>query len=270
MTIFCSTKRSDGSSDTDGIFNTTQIGDTASSDQILLLPDGSVAAPSLQFIGDPNTGLAHTADKISFITGGNVPLILAGNQLLADSGGSASAPTISFEGDPNTGMYLVDTDNPGITAGGVIAQQWTATGFSSAVQPQFMVEASGGQTLTTSTNTVFTTWGTPDYNIGFTSFTSGVLTIATTGRYLVSYAMTFLNDTTGVRVSYVENIDTSDLLGMMSIPTATGTFSCNTSGCWVGTLTAAHRLRVVVQQSSGDDLDAGLAARTFLSVHRLY
>lgn len=42
--------------------------------------------------------------------------------------GTVAAPALTFGTDTDTGLYRIGANNPGIAAGGVLAQQWTATG----------------------------------------------------------------------------------------------------------------------------------------------
>ena len=86
----------------------------------LLMPSGTVSAPSLSFDGDTNLGIYRSGtDQLSFTTAGTERLrIDATGQIEAVSLGTAAAPTFSFTGDPNTGIYSPGADQVAISTGG--------------------------------------------------------------------------------------------------------------------------------------------------------
>ena len=83
-------------------------------------PDGSAAAPSFSFDGDPNSGIYSSgADQISIATDGTERFrVDSAGQLKAVSLGTAAAPTFSFTGDPNTGIYSPSADQVAISTNG--------------------------------------------------------------------------------------------------------------------------------------------------------
>lgn len=83
--------------------------------------------------------------------------------------GSVSAPGLTFSGDTNTGLYRVGADNPAMAAGGVKAQEWTATASTIPVALTCSAGATvaAGLTVTNSTGTgVTSTGGTNSGNGG--------------------------------------------------------------------------------------------------------
>jgi hypothetical protein len=86
----------------------------------LLMPSGTVSAPSISFDGDTNLGIYRSGtDQLSFTTAGTERLrIDAAGQIEAVSLGTAAAPTFSFTGDPNTGIYSPGADQVAISTNG--------------------------------------------------------------------------------------------------------------------------------------------------------
>jgi len=105
----------------------------------VLIPDGTAAAPSVQFSADTNTGIYRIgADNFGFATAGVLRWNISasgnlfsgsgnydyniGASLFLGSSGSASTPTFTFgsSSDTNTGIYRVSEDQIGFTAGGTL------------------------------------------------------------------------------------------------------------------------------------------------------
>lgn len=86
----------------------------------LLMPSGTVSAPSISFDGDTNLGIYRSGtDQLSFTTAGTERLrIDAAGQIEAVSLGTAAAPTFSFTGDPNTGLFSPGADQVAISTDG--------------------------------------------------------------------------------------------------------------------------------------------------------
>lgn len=92
------------------------------------------------------------------------------------SNGTNALPSLTFGSDTDTGLYRIGANNPGMSAGGTKAQEWTASG--SAVTGTFSV--SGATTLTgatTQTGALATAAG-----ITATQSTSNGLAIIATGN----------------------------------------------------------------------------------------
>ena len=97
----------------------------------LLMPSGTVSAPSISFDGDTNLGIYRSGtDQLSFTTAGTERLrIDATGQIEAVSLGTAAAPTFSFTGDPNTGIYSPGADQVAISTNGTERLRITSAGL---------------------------------------------------------------------------------------------------------------------------------------------
>lgn len=154
----------------------------------VLIPDGTAAAPSVQFSADTNTGIYRIGtDNFGFATAGVLRWHISasgnlfsgsgnydytiGASLFLGSSGSASAPTFSFGSstDTNTGMYRVGEDQLGFTAGGTLRVTVSTTGVTlanalavtGATTLTGLLTANGGITLGDAQNIAFnTTTGT--------------------------------------------------------------------------------------------------------------
>lgn len=98
--------------------------------------DGTVAAPSITFTLDTNTGFWRPGSGIVGVTGDGLEVVRfqapagANPQLLAASG-SNTAPTYSFAADSDTGIYL-NGANLGFTFNGALRYLLTNVGVSTA------------------------------------------------------------------------------------------------------------------------------------------
>jgi hypothetical protein len=95
------------------------------------------------------------------------------------SNGTVAAPSLTFASDPDTGLYRIGANNPAIAAGGVKAQEWTAT--TSAITTSLAVTGAqtnaAGVVVTQSTSNGHAVVGT-----GNGSGEGGVFTGGATGR----------------------------------------------------------------------------------------
>ena len=108
----------------------------------LLMPSGTVSAPSISFDGDTNLGIYRSGtDQLSFTTAGTERLrIDATGQIEAVSLGTAAAPTFTFTGDPNTGIYSPGADQVAISTNGTGRLYIDASGnvaIAPAISPSF-------------------------------------------------------------------------------------------------------------------------------------
>jgi hypothetical protein len=99
-------------------------------------PAGSASAPGYSFITDNNTGLyLGGTDTLVATVGGTQTLVTTAAQTYLNAGvftvpsGSATAPGFSFNGDDNTGLYHIGADNVGISLGGTLRYNFSATAF---------------------------------------------------------------------------------------------------------------------------------------------
>lgn len=138
-------------------------------------------------------------------------------------------------------------------------------------QATFCVESTSTQSIATATDTIVNgAWGTPSINQGFTSFSAGVLTIATSGVYILSAQLNFANNTTGERGLHV-SLNATDRLGYnYSTAVITGGNHLNIS--WTCSLEVSDTLSLNAYQNSGGNLNIGGtgASTSRFSVVRLF
>lgn len=237
--------------------------------------DGSAVLPAYSFNSDGDTGVfLNGTNNIGISTGGVARLTMGGIDVVLTlpirvPDGSSSSPSFSFSGDTDSGMFRIGSGDIGITCNATQSINFTSTGFSSTVQPHFAVRGSAAQSIPNNSFTTYTSWGTPSNNVGYTSFTSGVLTLAEDGVYQVSCAVFFAANATGRRAVRVQ-ASTGDNLGYEEIGNLGSNVTVlNVSG--VKRLTTGNTLQVQVYQNSGANLNVGSGdARTYLQVVKLY
>ena len=120
-------------SDVEGITDIVQDltpqlgGDLDANGKNILIADGSVGTPSIQFASDSDTGISRLAeDAIQFSTGGTAPVVFSSTNLfllpqIVSNLGSATAPQFSFLSSANTGMYGPAVGSLAFSTGGVAA-----------------------------------------------------------------------------------------------------------------------------------------------------
>lgn len=92
--------------------------------------DGTVAAPSITFGSDVDTGFYHlSADTLALAANGikSMEWTSQGPMLKA---GTAGAPSLAFADDPDTGVYLPGIGGGGLSAAGTLVVSWGASGLS--------------------------------------------------------------------------------------------------------------------------------------------
>lgn len=94
-----------------------------------LAADGSVAAPSITFAADTDTGLfRNTANDMRVSVGGVlVGQWLATGQYVLAQDGNAAGPAVSFLADPDTGFYRIGSDNIGVAVGGTLRLDFSSS-----------------------------------------------------------------------------------------------------------------------------------------------
>jgi len=208
---------------------------------------------------------------VSIATKTTIPYLTTSN--LQSNFGSLTAPSYTFTGDLDTGIYRPSTNSMGLVCNGVSSLNITPTGFNSSVQPAFYAApvATLGSSSADEADTLVpgAFWATPLLNRGFTSWTGGILTIATTGIYQVSLSMTY-GSGVGARIARV-NISTGEFVAYTAVEAVSNTgLSTNVSGTSVIQLASGVTLRALVRQDSGDVLGYGHVDRNAFSVVRLY
>lgn len=158
-----------------------------------------------------------------------------------------------------TGTFNVDTINDrlgaglSVTADTTVNGDLTVTGTLTFTNPALRV-AMASQTIASATVETLTNYGTPSINQGFTSFTSGVLTIATTGNYLMSATVGFdTGSTSGDRtVAIYKNTSTllaENVTAAAGSSTSGGVSYLTVSFC--DNLAATDTIIIKVYQTSG-------------------
>ena len=167
--------------------------------------DGTAAAPSYSFSGDPDTGIYRVgANAIGFATIGTLRMELTGGTLRAGSvngmsiengQGDAVNPSYSFHSDSNTGMYWKSSDSIGFTTNGVL---------------RVTIDNNG---LTVNSGTLSASFTFADGTVGAPSFAFASQT--NTGFYR-EQANSFSATSNGVRVASFYNINSVDV-GVLAV-----------------------------------------------------
>jgi hypothetical protein len=101
---------------------------------VLLLPNGSAAAPAMSYANDPNTGWFGAAnDAMYFSSGGTQRGYFQGDNIFWASG-SGTYPAYSFSGDNTSGLRYITAAGPAMVVGSNDVMQWTASAIQ-ALQP---------------------------------------------------------------------------------------------------------------------------------------
>jgi len=141
---------------------------------------------------------------------------------------------------------------------------WKLTG---GLVPTLVVEANGNQAISHDTITDITSiWNTPTTNYGFTSWSSGVLTIMHTGIYLVTVNLAYNANDTGRRQVWVSNgsitsqTDSDFIILDRRAAIDTGASAGTNVGAAISKrLAATTTLKVVTYQNSGGALSTNTA-----------
>ena len=102
---------------------------------VLHLGNGTAAAPTYSFLGDPDTGVYRSsADLLGFATGGAVRLEISNASIspyypVLLPAGTVSAPSLSFAASPSTGLYHAGTNRIALATAGVKRVEWAAGGI---------------------------------------------------------------------------------------------------------------------------------------------
>lgn len=113
----------------------TSAGDFSAfgSTERLIINDGTVGSPGLQFTGDGDTGLRRAgSNDIIIVTGGTDAVEISTTKMISavlflGPDGSVSAPSHSFGSDQDTGSYRIAADTYGIATAGTEALRIDST-----------------------------------------------------------------------------------------------------------------------------------------------
>ena len=158
-------------------------------------PVGSAAAPSYTFVGATDIGLYWIGSSdLGISTGGVAQFHFAGSNFatvgtnttgqMLSSAGSATAPSFAFNvtGSGDTGLYLIATDNIGISCGGVKQISIDTSNFTIAGRAQVQDGTAASPALQF----------TNDPNTGLYSIGADSMGIATNGTLRFSISATAL------------------------------------------------------------------------------
>jgi len=129
-------------------------------------------------------------------------------------------------------------------------------------KPIFIVETSGGTSVPDATETKIQGYGTPLVNENFTSFSSGVLTVARDGVYNINYQMNYpAGNSTGFYQGQI-TINGSNDIGKSKVPAFAG--GINLNGSVLVELSATDTIEIQAFHSAGTSLTVGADLNVFL------
>lgn len=220
------------------------------------VPAGSVSAPTLNFAGATTTGLwLNNAGNgtIGFATLGTSRFLISNGTVtntvpLLSADGTVSAPSYSFTNNTNLGIYREAANTMSFTAGGVKQMSISTTGVTFTSPPsittsyRILAKDSTPQDLSSKTLLTWTSSATSGSDI---SFASNVVTINTTGIYLIVYSVGGGADSGSTRRTFLD-INNSGLVNAANTTAySDGTSLFSASSCSVIlSLTATNTLRL--------------------------
>jgi hypothetical protein len=248
--------------------------------------NGTVAAPSLTFGSDPDTGL--------YRIGANNPGLAAGGTKIQEwatttstltvpllgAVGAVGAPGYAFEGDTNTGIYRIGANNPAIAADGAKVQDWISTGttitgtatVTGNATLQGTAAITGLATLTagsTSPGNHILTGAEPASTTGFTN-------TLTSGNLIKAWAAIVTNGAGGATVSQGFNVAGAAISGTNVVVTIANdlaavvpgvmAFPINAGGDYIYFSSAASGSSVTIaatKLSDGNPLNHSTVATNF-------
>ena len=187
-------------------------------------------------------------------------------------------PTYSFTSNTNTGIYRIGADNLGIACNGAKVLDISTTGlaltslFSNSGQPCHIRQRSATQSVSNTTDTTLTNWGTTELDQGNITYASGVFTVPSTGVYLIHYIIDIADNTTGTRNSnfYINNNSANKRARTNIGAAASGGQGITVSAGDICYLTANDNIRLIVWQSSGGSLNYTSDGSARICIARLF
>lgn len=173
-----------------------------------LFGDGTIAAPSISFIFDQDTGLTReTSNTIGIITGGTPALemdttdVSISTRRLNITDGTGPAPGLRFQNDPNTGVLRPANDTMTFaTAGSTVITLSPAGEITQPLQPSFLVTYAGSLNETGDGTSFLIPFATEIFDQG-SDFATSTFTAPVSGRYLLMAS---------IRVTGITGMTTSD------------------------------------------------------------
>lgn len=243
-------------------------------------PTGTAGNPAFSFQADVDTGIyRENTNQLALTTGGvnRLSLSATGMEYSVNSyapTGNTGAPCYSFKNDITSGIYY-DTSEQlvgissrskkafGVNATGtnfytnnVLTGSVLSNGFSSSVQERIIIKRPAGPlpSIINNTTTTYTSYDTPQINIGFSVPASGVFTIPKTGLYQIGANTGWGSNSAGYRQTQIVG---SNLNGIRFAITRVEPSSVDATYYDQSTLyeaVAGNTFRIDVLQTSGGSL----------------
>jgi hypothetical protein len=251
-------------------FGNSIVGKHTSAYPIAVDANGTLATPAYILGTGGNSGLYMTASpdiKIALAGADLLTLVTTTSTLASNlrvNAGSDSSAALQLN-DQNTGLYSTGAGDVSVTANGTRVLECNEDYIHSDVQPLFCVGSGGTQVVATSIDvTIDGAWTIPSTNRGFTSWLSGVLTIAHTGTYMISAQVAFASNATGQRSTYISLNGSGTGANRLGYQFLDATSSGRTifTTCFICELSATDTIELIVFQNSGGNLNVGSASTT--------
>lgn len=227
---------------------------------------GTSLAPAYSFTTGTSSGMfLEAAGTLGFSPSGTTRLSISnsvaycGSDQLTIRTGSATTPALSFDDDKKTGMYSITTSQMGIACNSSLALDISASRIISPIQPTLIISVANGttQSLTSGVETKLTIFTNEISRIGFSSPSSGDVTVPVSGIYMIIGFLTFANNISGIRLLTITN---SAGTRYSSVNFSAANLGTNNSQCNISTmvsLTAGDVINIRAQQDSGGNLNVG-------------
>lgn len=227
---------------------------------------GTSLAPGHSFSTGTSSGMfLEAAGTLGFSPSGTTRLSISnsvaycGSDQLTIRDGTVSAPSLGFDNDKKTGIYSITTGQMGISANSTLSLDISSSRIISPIQPTLILSVANNttQSLTSGVETKLTVYTNEISRIGFSSPSSGDITVPVTGIYMIIAFVTFANNTSGMRLVSITN---SSGTRYSSVNYSSANFGTNNSQCNISTmvsLTANDVINIRAQQDSGSVLGVG-------------
>lgn len=253
----------------------------------LIVPAGTVSAPSVTISGSTTTGMYSSAtDQLSFSAGGTqvfnavstqVDLMISGVSKSAITStkitnsvptlgpdGTVAAPSYAYTNESGTGSYRIGTGNQGLACTGTLVLDLLPTRITSPIQPywQGFVNGSTQSLASGTTASVVTSVFTESKRVGFAAMSAGVLTVPVAGYYMVSGTLAFDGkSSTGMRALIIIAANNGniapDTISATWVAGASVNFNTVLSGCGILYMQANAQIQMTAFQNSGSVMNVG-------------
>jgi hypothetical protein len=220
---------------------------------------GTNAAPSHSFVGRASQGMySISASDLGFATGGILRLTVGTAAItptlptLAPLG-TTGAPSYSFTGRTSTGMYSSAANTINFATNGVNRMTISNTGVSFSAPPSFTssyVLLRKDSTPQAGTGSALVlTWTSLATSGSDLSFASNVITVNTTGTYMINLTLSGGNSGSGNIITWLE-INSSGNPDALYSAQASSIFVWSSSSSAILNLTATNTLRIMTSAPS--------------------